>query len=255
MATHTPSEIFAGNLRKRREELRWSQEDLAAGCRTWGLDGFTRAAIAQIEGGRRRVSLDEAVVLAYLLQTPISPSASVPDLAFPSPEQWFSLLTTDPSTTLQIGSAKAAAWILRVPASNIADPGVALTARREEAMMEKIALLLGVSRDDVAATAVRMWGHGIIDERERRLANGTGDIRVRRGLITRQLVHELHFKGFAVERGEQAARELASLTEVELAERALAHPDAHQPFELDRARRVVNRSKKVNGPKKRRSAR
>ena len=191
MATHTPSEIFAGNLRKRREELRWSQEDLAAGCRTWGLDGVTRAAIAQIEGGRRRVSLDEAVVLAYLLQTPISPSASVPDLAFPSPEQWFSLLTTDPSTTLQIGSAKGPAWILRVPASNIVDPDAVLTSRREAAAVEKMALDLGVSPEAITRAAVRLWGHGIFDERERRLADGTGDIRVRRGLITRQLIAEL----------------------------------------------------------------
>ena len=191
MATQTPSEIFAGNLRKRREELRWSQEDLAAGCRTWGLDGFARAAIAQIEGGRRRVSLDEAVVLAYLLQTPISPSASVPDRAFPSPEKWFSLLTTDPSTTLRIGSSPAPAWILRVPASNIVDPGAVLKDRREAAAVEKMALDLGVSREDVAQAAVRLWGHGIFDERERRLADGTGDIRVRRGLITRQLMAEL----------------------------------------------------------------
>lgn len=191
-AVSTPSAIVAGNLRRRREELGWSQETLAAGVRAWGFEGFTRGTVAQIENGRRRLSVDELVLFAFLLQTPISPSADVAGPTFPSPEQWFSLLTVDPSTTIRVGTKNGPVWILRVPSEHVVNTEVT-DAQADEAMA-KVARGLGISTDDVSEVAVQLWGHGIIDERERRLeagGGGSGDTRTRRTHITRILIGEL----------------------------------------------------------------
>ena len=65
----TPSEAFARRLKRFRERRGWTQHDLA---RELGVVGWTvdRAQIAKIETGTRRISLDEAVNIAWALGLP-----------------------------------------------------------------------------------------------------------------------------------------------------------------------------------------
>lgn len=194
MAPQTPSEIFATNLRRTRGALGWSQEDLAAGCRRWGLGGVTRATIAQIETGRRRVALDEAAVLAYLLQTPIR-----------------SLLSTD-APTLRIGTRDdLPARVLEVPTPGLHPDEPLLMVRSS-----KMGPLTAAFDERMGLAAERLWGHTMMEEVERRLAEGAsgGDVRVRRGLLLRRLAMELAEsvldKGPAEERLDALVAEVAS---------------------------------------------
>ena len=70
--------------------------------------------------------------------------------------------------------------MLNVPTPGHDDPTLTLILARA-----------GLPREDLEHAASRLWGHGIMEEREQRLAGGTGDVRVRRGVITRQLLSEL----------------------------------------------------------------
>lgn len=65
----TPSEAFARRLKRFRERRGWTQHDLA---RELGIVGWTvdRAQIAKIEIGARKISLDEAVNIAWALGLP-----------------------------------------------------------------------------------------------------------------------------------------------------------------------------------------
>lgn len=63
-----PSEIVAQRVRELREGRGWSTSDLAARCAFAGMPSLNRAVLANIELGRRaRVSIDEILVLAYVL--------------------------------------------------------------------------------------------------------------------------------------------------------------------------------------------
>jgi transcriptional regulator with XRE-family HTH domain len=77
---------LAANLRCAREDLGWTQADLAADLAAFGWPGWTPATVAAIETGKRRVSLDELgalctvldVGLAYLVGAPASFPAEWP---------------------------------------------------------------------------------------------------------------------------------------------------------------------------------
>jgi transcriptional regulator with XRE-family HTH domain len=218
----TPSAIFASNLRQRREELGWSQEDVAGACRTWGLEGVTRATIAQIETGRRRVSLDEAVVLSYLLQTPIvaPPLDPLRDALRRQGvsrkhllgELWKrpkSLLSTE-AEEVRIGARDdAPAWVLDVPTPG-QDPSIALIlSRAGEA--ERLLRNMPADEEELERAASRLWGHGILEERDRLLAEArrSGDARVRRGLLLRQLILEVAAATAALRSSEDAVAGMA----------------------------------------------
>jgi transcriptional regulator with XRE-family HTH domain len=61
-----PGEVFASRVREVREGRRWSQQDLIDRLGELGLR-MDRSALARIEGGRRGVSLDEALTIAAAL--------------------------------------------------------------------------------------------------------------------------------------------------------------------------------------------
>ncbi len=62
----TTSEVFGSRLRQARERQGWNQEDVANKLENLGLK-LDRTAIAKIEGGYRKLSLDEAVAIAAVL--------------------------------------------------------------------------------------------------------------------------------------------------------------------------------------------
>ncbi len=65
----TPSEAFARRLKRYRKRRGWTQDDLA---RELGSVGWTvnRAQVAKSETGTRKISLDEAVNIAWALGLP-----------------------------------------------------------------------------------------------------------------------------------------------------------------------------------------
>lgn len=192
----TPRSILAGNLRRKREEHGLTQDDLAAAAREWGLDGWTRVTVSEVEQGHRRLVEEELVVLAFVLQAPIR-----------------DLLSTDASV-VRVGSKELPSGVLYMHEGYLG--GVPALGTRgaavEAVLLERASRLLGESQERIAQAAGECWGHGIAEERELRLARGSGagDIRVRRGHVTRLLVEELDQKVFAIERMAQAADEAAA---------------------------------------------
>ena len=62
----TPSDVFGSRLRDAREKQGWNQEDVASKLANLGLK-LDRTAIAKIEGGYRKLSLDEAIAISAVL--------------------------------------------------------------------------------------------------------------------------------------------------------------------------------------------
>jgi len=175
-AAPTPQSILAANIRSRRAAEGLTQDDLAAAVRRWGLDTWVGATVAQIETGRRRMSVDELVVLAFVFQTPM--------------EQ---LLDTD-APTVRIGARNQPRYILQMRSGYAkAAELLALGSEREDAALTQASEALGVSKQRVRSKAFELWRRGLVEERELRLAavRGSGDDRVRRGNITRAMHEEL----------------------------------------------------------------
>ena len=78
-----PSQVFARRVREVRERQRWSQEDLARRLGELGLS-MDRAQVARIERRDRKVSIDEAFVLAHALS--VSPEYMLIPLTSAEPE-------------------------------------------------------------------------------------------------------------------------------------------------------------------------
>ena len=58
--------VISDNVRALRTERRWRQQDLAVAA------GWPRAAVVAIEGGQRRLTVRDAVVLCTVLQVPLA---------------------------------------------------------------------------------------------------------------------------------------------------------------------------------------
>lgn len=65
--TKTPANIVGPQIRKRRNELEMTQEELATQCQLNGLD-ISRGTLSQIEAQLRCVTDDELLVLARVLK-------------------------------------------------------------------------------------------------------------------------------------------------------------------------------------------
>jgi transcriptional regulator with XRE-family HTH domain len=65
--TKTPANIVGPQIRKRRSELGWTQEELATRCQLKGLD-ISRGTLSQIEARLRCVTDDELLPLAQVLE-------------------------------------------------------------------------------------------------------------------------------------------------------------------------------------------
>ena len=73
-----PSEVVADNVRAYRTLRRQSQDALAARMVQLGHPQWTRAAVSELERGRRQVVVDELFALALILEK------SIPDLLDPA---------------------------------------------------------------------------------------------------------------------------------------------------------------------------
>jgi transcriptional regulator with XRE-family HTH domain len=203
--------LIRRNLPLLRDQVGLSQGDLAERARARGLKAWTQATVAAIEGGYRKVSVEEEKVLLTLLEVPLT-----------------ALLAVEHDEIIEVAGAEVDAatfrsWARGEPTRYKPDPRIpekeraylADVARRyglqdDEAFLERLLLAqlnsvdtkaaqaLGVYRKrgsafEVTCAAWALWGHNVKSERGRRFQKQRreGDPARVMGHITRQLQQEL----------------------------------------------------------------
>ena len=73
MTGPTYREVLARNVRAARKRLGINQQDLAARMQALGHDAWLHQTVGNVEKGKRRITAEEVVSLAYALQTSIGP--------------------------------------------------------------------------------------------------------------------------------------------------------------------------------------
>lgn len=217
---------LGGRVRALRDEHGVTADTLAAHARRLGLN-WQRSTVGTIEAGRRRLSGDELLLLPLLLSMALPVTVSLrdlldadialtPDLVM-TPTGFQQLLA---EKTSLYGGYRLSAGAAHAPgqtASGVEDwrrieqlwPEVNRDARLDLARMravqrvaageaeQKAARALACRPLEVSAVAHRLWGHGLTEERDRRIRSAGHDddtpagVRVRRGHVTRSLVDEL----------------------------------------------------------------
>lgn len=219
---------LGSRVRALRDEHGVTADTLAAHARRLGLN-WQRSTVGTIETGRRRLSGDELLLLPLLLSMALPVTVSLrdlldidialtPDLVM-TPTGFQQLLDEKTSLyggyRLTTGSAGRNAsdlttsgaedWRLIEQLWPDVNRGARLDLARMRAVQraaggeaeQKAARALARRPLEVSAVAHRLWGHGLTEERDRRirLAGHEDDrpaaVRVRRGHVTRLLVEEL----------------------------------------------------------------
>jgi transcriptional regulator with XRE-family HTH domain len=210
---------IGARLRTLRETAGRRQEDVAFAARRWGFP-WTRIAVAQIELGRRRVSVEEWLLLPAILQEALGCSVTWADL-MPIEERcalnretwaWPPFLShlvdrqgqvavedeelIERPVTRQIRALNAMEvlgrrlWPHGAPLETIQAAASAAQGEAER----KAAYTLRATPQAVALAAIRAWGRSLTAERDARLADGPTSARSRqafRGHVTRTLYKEL----------------------------------------------------------------
>jgi transcriptional regulator with XRE-family HTH domain len=116
--------VIAGNVSRFRSEKQWTQQRLAEYAIRVGLS-WSRVTVAEVEAGRRKVGLDEILVLALIFGRPL--------LTLISPEDFETEIELTPDVNLTREDLAAAVMF---GASDESLPGLAealrLDAEREE---------------------------------------------------------------------------------------------------------------------------
>jgi transcriptional regulator with XRE-family HTH domain len=188
-------------MRRMRQERGWSQDRLAEGARLYGLS-WTRSTVSDLEATPRRrdLSIDEFLLLPKILDR--SQAELAEDVV--RHEEHEALLNSAPALkrwivdTLPASKAPSElsetdrqkreieAFLAR-DASRTAE---SLALRRAE---RNVARVLNVAPIEVAKAALRLWNHGVTEERDRRVDEtpGEGDRSRRLSHATRRLIPEL----------------------------------------------------------------
>jgi transcriptional regulator with XRE-family HTH domain len=207
--------VFANNLSRFREQRGLTQEELARLAAMTGLP-WLPVTVHAIERGRRKLSLGEAILLQHLLGVPLSDLAATTEgsidvegvvidddvwraLAPPEPAKGVRRLLDSGAMTLKIG---------------IDARDRAAEKEAQDEAERKAAKRLGIRGVDLVEMAHGLWGHGLTAERDRRLSSAGGEVRARRGHVTRELLDEMR-QAFAWqdEQRRRGGRELNELME------------------------------------------
>lgn len=97
----TFEQVTARRVRYLRERLGWSQQDLADKLANFGMP-IDRAQLARLEGGKRGISLDETMRLAFVLD--VAPVHLITD-----PEEGAEPMQTTPGAEVEPWEARA--WV------------------------------------------------------------------------------------------------------------------------------------------------
>lgn len=152
-----------------------TQEDVALAMSAAGI-GWRRSTVGAIEGGSRGVAIDEIVLLSKVFDKP-------------SLDWWIG--APEGGATHRTAAAQD---VLRSVADLLDSSSVARVAEIDA----RAARRLFLKPVDFARQAEDQWGHSLLDERERRLADrvagatvAEAQLRALRGRITRELIDEM----------------------------------------------------------------
>lgn len=198
------SQVLGSSLRSQRERRGMRQDELAARMRAIGFE-WGQATVSAVEGGRRRLSIEELAVLASVLSvaladlldsdevvqlnvTTATPARVVANLIEGGPWKPADHPSTHARTTLTEANAR---W----PNVKGKEAFNALQAAFGDAET-KAAKRLGVETIDVALAAVRTWKHGFTEERDARVEATDRALSPRsrqavRGHVARTMTEEL----------------------------------------------------------------
>lgn len=224
----TLHDAIGRRLRSMREAANLRQDELADAARRSGLR-WTRATVAGIESGRRRLSLEEVLLLPLALEraniyAPDDAELRRPNLRdlLPPDEQWLIVGQSRISSTFLADTAFGRRTATPAPLQRLQfreQPAVVADAKRAwkriwqdtefnrdimalaevDALAEaeeKAAAKFGVTATLVALAARKLWGRSLTQERDRRVAansseRSAGALQAIRGHVTRGLLDEL----------------------------------------------------------------
>jgi transcriptional regulator with XRE-family HTH domain len=91
MEAKTYAEVLAANFRAARARIGLSQETTAARMKALGFSGWRYQTVGVVENGKRKLSAEEVMALAWVLELSISalmsPAAEDGEVRFPSGER------------------------------------------------------------------------------------------------------------------------------------------------------------------------
>jgi len=185
--------VIGGNVRRLREQHGARQEQIAATARAHGL-GWGRSSVANLEAGRVKLSLTEAVLLPTILGR-----------AFDATVTLHQILATDAPIVLTDAITTSAESVMRTlagrrrptDAENENAVSVILMGDEFDEANQKAARRLMVPAGAVAHAARQLWGRSMTAERDARAAELTPkratprSVQAIRGGVTRKLIDEL----------------------------------------------------------------
>lgn len=192
-------EVLCRNLRRLREARDWSQDRLAAEALAAGLR-WTRSTVADLEARRRDLSVEELVLLPAIFGEPVeiydllksegSFRVGVFDMDAGDVGRLLRGYDSTPPDDFPLTFGRPIAVALPEEAISPLLRAGDLARRQPE---RKVAKALNEDPVEVTLTALSLWGHGVLEERERRLgeAQSEGDLARLRGHITRALIKEI----------------------------------------------------------------
>ena len=213
-------------MRRHREKLELSQDELARRCRDSAGLTWSRSTLTDVEAGKTPLELAEALVLAHILDCPVEElfdgeemwvqvtpgfggsSSSLRALLRGGEDFWYRNTEFDlfvPRRLLRTLTPDERARLRRL-APNLSEDLIeeTLAAPRGEAE-QKAARRLGVTPAEVAVVSRALWDRSLTEERERRLSETdeakapVRSLRGYRGHITRQLIRDM--RSYLLENG------------------------------------------------------
>lgn len=208
--TATLAKYVGERLRFARESHLLRQDELASIGRAWGLD-WTQATVAAIEAGRRRLTLEEFLLLPWVA----SGSGTGPAYALGGKStamQLSEFFVGDPDRPVRLSAAVTmkGRGLQEIVAGRAALDDASVEALTRARLAErdqwgdaerKAARRLGRTSLIVAGAARKRWGRSFTEERDARLAAQATSatppraLQALRGHITRALIEELRAGG------------------------------------------------------------
>lgn len=174
--TRSLDDVLAGNLRRIRAGLEWTQGDIAEGMSACGHK-WTATTCAWVETGRRRLTGAELLELCRILG--VKPGDMI------AGDGWYGAKWQ----ARTLGKLRAA---LTHPAKPTRSDPSATTSREET---RKLANRLGITRTELEAVAGHLYGRPVLAERDARIGDTKGvsprTVQAKRGRAMRDIRVEI----------------------------------------------------------------
>jgi hypothetical protein len=187
----TLEELIGRNVERLRTAAGARQEDVAAAAKAHGLT-WGRSSVANLEAGRAATSAVEFMLLPSIMRAATGQPTALADLLAPVDGK----ATTVDLTDVIAVKASTLALSLTAGAAGIPLRALQVVADADEAT-QKAARKLGITPEQAAAVALKLWGRRLSDVRDARAAARTPkgasprSVQAIRGQVSRELIAEL----------------------------------------------------------------